>query len=197
MFGHDWEKADATIVARDGKFSGDGAVVSYTYAADVRLSSGEMFRATVHEPTIATDFWAPNIGDVVSVLVRSKDRKVKFDKDDPRLSAHVQRATRQQDFQTMQQQPAGTPVPITASTELPEEVARKLAQLGVVLDGPAQVFTADSAQAHEILAALTHATGSAAETPETRLLELQALRDKGLVTDEEYAEQRRRILGEI
>jgi hypothetical protein len=55
----------------------------------VRLSSGETFRATVREPTIATDFWAPGIRDVVSVLVRTKDRKVKFDKDDDRLSVKV------------------------------------------------------------------------------------------------------------
>ena len=197
MFGHDWEKADATIVARDGKFSGDGAVASYTYVADVRLSSGEMFRATVHEPTIATDFWAPNIGDAVSVLVRSNDRKVKFDKDDERLSAHAQHEARQQAFQAAQQQRPGTPMQVATSTQLPDEVAQKLAQLGVVLDGSAQVFTADPAQAQAVLAAFTHPAAAVEETPEARLVKLQALHDKGLVTAEEYAEQRHRILGEI
>src|SRR3954447_12588406 len=86
MFGREWDNAEATIVARDTKFTGDGSVAKHTYVADVRLTSGETFRATIHEPTIATDFWPPNIGDQVSVLVTSKDRKVKFDKDDDRLS---------------------------------------------------------------------------------------------------------------
>src|SRR4051794_2464410 len=80
MFGQDWEKAEATIVARDTKYNGDGSVSTYTFVADVRLPSGESFRATVHEPTIALDFWPPNNGDTVSVLVRPKDHKVKFDK---------------------------------------------------------------------------------------------------------------------
>ena len=99
MFGQDWDKAEATIVARDAKFSGDGSVATYTYVADVRLSSGETFRATVREPTIATDFWAPSIRDVVSVLVRPKDRKVKFDKDDDRLSVKAYEAAKKKAFE--------------------------------------------------------------------------------------------------
>jgi predicted amino acid dehydrogenase len=41
-----------------------------------------------------------------------------------------------------------------------------------------------------------HAT-QAAKTAEQRLQELQALRDKGLVTDDEYEAQRQKILGSI
>jgi hypothetical protein len=132
VFGQSWEKAEATIVARDAKFTGDGSVATYTYVADVRLSSGEMFRATIHEPTIATDFWAPSVRDVVSVLVKSKDRKVKFDKDDDRLSVKAYEAAKKKVFQDAQQQPAGTPlVARTSSTEIPDAVAAKLAQLGI------------------------------------------------------------------
>jgi hypothetical protein len=98
VFGQDWDKAEATIVARDAKFTGDGSVAIYTFVADVRRPSGETFRATVHEPTIATDFWAPSIGDVVSVLVRPKDGKVKFDKDDARLSVKAVHAARKKAF---------------------------------------------------------------------------------------------------
>jgi hypothetical protein len=109
VFGHDWDKGEATIVARDAKFFGSGATSTYTYVADVRLPEGETFRATVHEPTIATDFWAPSIGDVVSVLVRTDDRKVKFDKDDGRLSIKAHHAATKLAFEAAQEQPPGTP----------------------------------------------------------------------------------------
>ena len=203
MFGQGWDRAEATIVARDAKFSGDGEVATYTYVADVRLSSGEMFRATVHEPTIATDFWAPDIGDGVSVLVKAKDRKVKFDKDDERLSARAHQAAQQRAFENTQQQPPGTPAAtgtpsVTGtSTEIPDAVAKKLAQLGIVLDGSAQVFTADSAQGQAMLSALTHSGTPVVGTPEARLRELQTLHERGLLTEQEYAEQRHRILDEL
>jgi hypothetical protein len=200
VFGQSWDKAEATIVARDAKFTGDGSVATYTYLADVRLSSGETFRATVHEPTIATDFWAPSIGDAVSVLVRSKDRKVKFDKDDDRLSVKAYHAAKKQAFENAQDQPAGSPTspaPWTSSAELPEAVASKLAQLGIAGGTPMQVFTADPAQAQAALSAFTHFAAPVVETPEARLGKLQALHEKGLLTPEEYAEQRHRILDEL
>ncbi|MGA8245659.1 MAG: SHOCT domain-containing protein [Nocardioides sp.] len=198
MFGQDWDRAEATIVARDAKFTGDGAVATYTYVADVRLSSGETFRATVREPTIATDFWAPSIGDVVSVLVRAKDRKVKFDKDDDRLSVKAYDASQKKAFEDAQQQPAGTgPAARVSSRELPDALAGKLAQLGIVPGTPMQVFTGDSVPGQEALAAFTHAATPIVQTPEARLARLQSLHERGLVTADEYAEQRRRILDEI
>jgi hypothetical protein len=200
VFGQSWDKAEATIVARDAKFTGDGSVATYTYLADVRLSSGETFRATVHEPTIATDFWAPSIGDAVSVLVKAKDRKVKFDKDDDRLSVKAYHAAKKQAFENAQDQPAGTPTSPatwTSSAELPDAVANKLAQLGIVGGAPMQIFTADSPQGQAALSAFTHSAAPVAETPEARLEKLQVLHDKGLLTPEEYAEQRHRILDEL
>ena len=35
------------------------------------------------------------------------------------------------------------------------------------------------------------------QTPEARLVQLQSLHDRGLLTDAEYAEQRHRILDEL
>jgi len=203
MFGQDWDKAEATIAARDAKFTGDGAVATYTYVADVRLASGETFRATVHEPTIATDFWAPSIGDTVSVLVNAKSRKVKFDKDDDRLSAKAFQAARKRAFEEAQHQPPGTlpATPAGLPDGLPAELAAKLAELGITGSAP-MVVTGDSAQGQAILAAIGQAgptPGQAvpAATPDARLAELTSLHDRGLVTDEEYAAQRRRILDEI
>ncbi len=198
MFGQDWDSAEATIVARDTKFSGDGSVATHTYVADVRLPTGETFRATLREPTIATDFWPPDIRDVVSVLVRSKDRKVKFDKDDERLSVKAVRASEKQAFGEAQQQPAGTPAqPWTAPAGLPDAVAEKLAQLGIVPGTATQVFSGDSEQGQAALAAFMQRTAPVEQTLETRLLQLQALHDRGLLTAEEHAEQRRRILDQI
>lgn len=174
MFGQDWDKAEATIVARDGKTTGDGMVTTYTYVADVRLPTGETFRATIHEPTIATDFWPPSIREVVSVLVKSKDRKVKFDKDDDRLSVKAHHAARKTGFQDAQNQPAGTPPAAwTSTTETPDAVTSKLAQLGIAAGAPV------------------------VQTPEARLAQLQTLQERGLLTADEYAEQRHRILDEI
>ncbi|MFL6159754.1 MAG: SHOCT domain-containing protein [Marmoricola sp.] len=184
MFGQDWDKAEATVVARDAKFTGDGSVATYTYVADVRLASGETFRATVKEPTIATNFWAPDIGMTVSVLVRTKDRKVKFDKDDDQMSVKAHDAAKKAAFQAAQQQPAGTaPAGPTMPVGIPDAVAAKLAQLGIDPSTPLQVFTA----------------GPAAAEPSVtdRLSRLQGLRDAGVLTPEEYAEQRQRILDEL
>ena len=202
MFGHDWQKATARIVARNGNWSGDGMVVDYTYVADVRLPSGETFRATVGEPTIATDFWAPSVGDEVSVLVKSNDRKVKFDKDDPRVSAKAHHAAQQQAFEAAQASPPGTPPAAwTATSDLPAAAAAQLAALGFTGETSVHVVSGDSAEGQAALrAALAQVGGAAAApaaTPEARLAKLDALRAGGLVSEAEYAEQRHRILDEI
>jgi hypothetical protein len=170
VFGQGWDKAEATIVDRDAKFTGDGSVATYTYVADVRLPSGETFRATIHEPTIATDFWAPSIRDVVSVLVKSKDRKVKCDKDDDRLSVKAYEAAKKKAFEAAQQQPPGKGIAAAPTTPsgLPDAVTAKLAQLGIVGGTPMQVFSADSAQGKAALEALTHAAAPPVQTPEAR-----------------------------
>lgn len=108
MFDDEWDKAEARIVARDGKTTGDGMVTNYTYVADVTLQTGEVLRATVKEPTIATDFWSPDIGATVSVLVRQHDHKVKFDKDDPRLSVKAYEAAKAAAFKAAQEGAPGS-----------------------------------------------------------------------------------------
>ena len=201
MFGQSWDKAEATIVDRNAKFSGDGSVATYTYVADVRLPSGEMFRATIHEPTIATDFWAPSIRDVVSVLVRSKDRKVKFDKDDDRLSVKAYEAAKKKAFQDAQQQPAGTP--LVAQTPATGPAGRGGGEAGPAGDQR----RCPDAGLHRRLGPGTGRTGRVhprrragppgAQTPEARLAKLQSLHESGLLSADEYAEQRHRILDEL
>jgi hypothetical protein len=206
MFGSGWNKAEATIVARNVKYSGDGSVSTHEFVADVRLPNEAPFRATIHEPTIATNFWPPNIGDTVSVLVKDRDGKVKFDKDDDRLSAKAFESRKNQAFEAAKHQSVGqpgTPFPAYAPA-LPEGIAQRLAQYGIQPGQPIPVFTADAAQAQALFAAFGQPapTGAFAEPapdadPAARLATLQALRDSGLLSDAEYATQRQRILDAI
>jgi hypothetical protein len=85
MFGRDWESADAKIVARrlvDQWHGGEGGHMSgrmYEYIADVSPDGAEVFRVTVKTPMNAVHFRAPDVGQVVRVKFRAKDRHVKFD----------------------------------------------------------------------------------------------------------------------
>jgi hypothetical protein len=211
MFGSTWNKAEATIVARNTKYSGDGSVSTHEFVADVRLPNEAPFRATIHEPTIATDFWPPNIGDIVSVLVKDKDQKVKFDKDDDRLSAKAFESKKNQAFEAAKHRPVGqpgTPIPSYVPTAMPPAIAERLAQLGSNAGQPMPVFTADAAQAQALFAAFGQtAPGAYGQPmppvppvdadPAARLAKLQALRDSGLLSDAEFATQRQRILDAI
>ena len=243
MFGGQWEKAEATIVASLPKYSGDGSTATYEFVADVRpAGGGEPFRATLKEPTIAIDFWPPNIGDVVSVLVKGNG-KVKFDKADPRISAKAYEARRKQAFEAAQHQPyqagpdfgspestagdahrhgfegfaglqglqglqsfQGVQVFGAADPSQLRAAADKLraAGLGALADQMTQQLAdqpADQAahQAPDWTAGAEPdqpAPGSA-DDPATRLGRLENLRDRGLLTDEEYAAQRQRILNDL
>ncbi len=218
MFGASWDRGEATIVARNAKYSGSGSTATYEFVADIHPTDAAPFRATIHEPTIATDFWPPNVGDVVSVLIKSKDNKVKFDKDDQRLSVKAYEARTKQAFAEMQNRPLGTPATenqawsiagSATGSALPESVIAKLSQLGIAPGVPMQVLGRDSAQAQELLAAFGAgsfatdvaapgvAPGVASPSVEARLVRISALRQQGLLTDAEYATQRERIISEL
>ena len=102
---------------------------------------------------------------MVSVLVKRKDRKVKFDKDDDRLSVKAFDAARKKAFEDAQQQPPGT---LSTTTDdgrvepdgLPGSPANSLSW-GSPAVRPMQVVTGDSAQGQAILAAM----GQAGMTP--------------------------------
>jgi|SRR4051794_9346140 hypothetical protein len=230
MFGGQWEKAEATIVASLPKYTGDGSTATYEFVADVRPAGGaEPFRATLKEPTIAIDFWPPSIGDVVSVLVKTNG-KVKFDKADPRISAKAFEARRKQAFEAAQHQPYQAD-PDFGSPESAAGDFQGLQSLqsfqGVQVFGaadPSQLRAAADQLRAAGLGALadqmTHqladqtadqapdrtATGTAepdrpepgsGDDPATRLARLENLRDRGLLSDEEYAAQRQRILNDL
>jgi hypothetical protein len=152
MFGHDWEPAQATIVATHVKStSGDGTVTIHEYAADVVPASGIAFRALIEEPTIATDFWPPRVGAVVKVHADVRRQKAKFDKSDPQISFKHYQQGRDAQFDALLTQPPAMPVTVSPQAE-PEPDAT------------------------------------------TRLRQLAALKEQGLITDAEYTAKRRVII---
>ena len=150
------------------------------YVADVRRPGAEVLRATIQEPTIATNFWPPSIGDVASVLVDAKGSKVKFDKDDPRLDAKTRMREQKDRFSAVGSEAPGSPAP----------------GRGGASPFASAVFSGDPEQARAALEAL-RARASATADPAERLAKLEALKAQGLVTDAEHATQRARILDAI
>jgi hypothetical protein len=159
------------------KVSGDGSVTIYEFVADVTPSSGIPFRATIQEPGISTHFWAPNNGDQVAVLVDVERAKVKFDKDDPRVDSRAVIAAQKASFERLQNGPVDS-----ATTGLPSrDVMRAAIQ--------AAVDAAGRQSAH----APHEAVGDSAD----RLTRLESLRQQGMLTDDEYATARARIIAEL
>src|SRR3954463_2774116 len=126
MFGHDWEPAQATIVATHIKStSGDGTTDTREFAADVVPASGIPFRALIQEPTIATDFWPPSVGDVLKVHADVKRQKAKFDKSDPKISY---KAWKKGDATRFEETLAAPPPAPTARPQV-DDTAQRLAEL--------------------------------------------------------------------
>ena len=111
MFGKRWTSAQGTVVdRRTVGTTPDGQVSNSEFIVDVRTSTGEMFRAKVRTPRIATHFMAPIVGMVVGVEYDPGSHKVRFDKSDPALSAKAYRTPRRSDFDEALNQPVGSPV---------------------------------------------------------------------------------------
>lgn len=203
MFGHDWEKGEATIVARNNanrSTSGDGLTTDYEFVADVRPAKGRVFRATIQTPVIATNFWAPDVGDQVLVLIDAKHGKVKFDKDDPRIDYKARKAARNARFDQTANAAPGT-------VAQPDQLrAQRVLPAGMFSGDPAQTNAAVEALRAAALQAMASGNvvsfgspGVAAGTadPTTRLAMLDALKQKGLMSEAEYAAARQRVIEAI
>ncbi|HEY4347496.1 MAG TPA: hypothetical protein VGM80_07890 [Gaiellaceae bacterium] len=110
MFGHDWEKAKATIIQTRIKphRGSDPFYGVQEYIADVTTPDGETFRTGIDDPNLMLDFWQPLVGDVVSVEVDPKSRKVKFDKSDPQLSIKARKQASDDGFEQTLAAPPGS-----------------------------------------------------------------------------------------
>jgi hypothetical protein len=108
MFGKNWQKSKATVVAQTIDGSANQGI-DYKYVVEVRPEGGEPFRAEAKLPTIAVDFKEPRVGDVVGVEFHAKSHKVRFDKSDPQLSFKAYEAARNNSFEAALNAPVGSP----------------------------------------------------------------------------------------
>ncbi|MDX6213994.1 MAG: hypothetical protein QOF82_3081 [Frankiales bacterium] len=110
MFGKQWAAGSGHIVDRRVAHATADGVVIYEFVVDVTTPSGQVFRAKVGEPRIATDFRDPNIGMTVRVEYEAKSRQVRFDKDDPQLSWKAYQKAQESGFNDSLNAPAGSPI---------------------------------------------------------------------------------------
>lgn len=196
MFGHSWQKGEATIVKVHSKrTTGSGMVTIHEYLADVRPADGPTFRTVIQEPNICIDFAPPYTGSTVNVLI--KGDKVKFDQDDPRISSKARKAEAAARFAPEANGTASTDPLSAPSTGQPD--------IAVLFGGDAlmEQIRAIAEQARASGAA-TFVGGSAMppapttpadqNEPAARLAKLEALKQRALMTDAEYATARKRIL---
>ncbi len=109
MFGKHWISADAVVVAKSSvKATSDHSFTIYDYVVDVASASGELFRAKVSTPKLATHFLSPSVGMTVGVEYDEKSRDVRFDKDDRRLSTKDLYSVGRTNLDDVLHQPAGT-----------------------------------------------------------------------------------------
>ncbi len=197
MFGHGWQKGEATIVAVHNKrTTGSGMVTIHEYLADVRPADGPAIRTVIQEPNICIDFAPPHTGSTVSVLI--KGDKVKFDQDDPRISSKARKAAADARFAAKVD---GTEP--NSTDPLATLTGRR--DIAALLGGDAgmEQIRAFAAQARASGSA-TFVGGSAMapapaapsdhDDPAARLSNLEALKQRGLMTDAEYATARKRII---
>jgi hypothetical protein len=129
MFGHDWEPAQATIVAVrhvPTGFSTTGYVAEFV--ADIHPEGGlATFRATFKGPHRSMNFRTPDVGEVIAVRVDSKSGEVKIDPSDPGVRLDAAREREQEEFDALAAAPPGSGLPAAAAPE--PEVSAALADV--------------------------------------------------------------------
>jgi hypothetical protein len=152
-----------------------------------------MFRATLLSPIDIQRFRKPTIGQTVPVLCDSKRQKVKFDVDDPSLRQDLADNAKSDSFEKASRDAPGTPSP--------DDFAARLAGLGQLAqqhggdpEGMRQAAESMFPGGTVIVPGSGTSGAADAETTEQRLATLQKLRDDGVLTAEEFAAQRQRII---
>jgi hypothetical protein len=202
-----WVKAKGRVVALDRKSGMNQYGASQTwvdgYVVDVQPVDGEPFRAEV-EPggfnhgllhVESSKFRHPVEGEIVSVEYDPASRKVRFDMSDPALVKQTS-AERNAAAQESFEQALGAPV---GSQPVGGAAGDVLASLGLGDSGDlkAQLLQM-AAQNPGSVIDLRSSPGSAepASDPAERLEKLADLKDRGLLTDAEFAAAKAKILGE-
>jgi hypothetical protein len=136
MFGRDWQPAEATVIEAISEIKTPKNVIgqpnvgyeSWTYKAvvEVRPDGQDPFRTEMGLPKPVDHFRFPKKGPV-GVLFDPKSRKVKWNRDDPRVYDDQDQKRQQDDFDAALRAPAGSkPVAATRDDEAqPNEDANK------------------------------------------------------------------------
>jgi hypothetical protein len=117
MFGRDWQPAEASVIEAISEPRAPKNIIGqpnvgyedWTYKAvvEVRPAGEAPFRTQMGLPKPVDHFKFPKEGRV-GVLFDPKSRKVKWDRDDPRVYSDRDEAKRQQDFDAALRAPAGS-----------------------------------------------------------------------------------------
>ncbi len=105
MFGRDWQPAEATIIEASKALY--NLKKNYKVVVEVRPQGEAPFRTELGIPGRETHFKFPTTGPV-GVLFDPTSRKVKWDRDDPRVYSDQDRAKEQADLDAALRAPAGS-----------------------------------------------------------------------------------------
>jgi hypothetical protein len=201
-----WVKGKAKVIAVDRHsttFSdGAPAVTVDGFVLEVQPADGEPFRANVEPAGFnhallhveSSNFRHPVEGEIVSVEYDPESRAVRFDMSDPALQAKASRHAREDAEHAAYEDALNAPLGAHAIQGAPVEALAGLGDLGdlkarllqMAAQNPGAVIDLRSSQPP---------TGQASD-PVDRLAKLADLKDRGVLTDAEFAAEKAKILGE-
>jgi Short C-terminal domain len=186
MVGRHWEAVEGTIVATQvAVITAAGYKNRLEYAVDVQPASGPALRVTLREPKfIKGGFSQPAVGDVVGVLFDPKSKDAKFDTSDPRLWITTREEAERSAFEAAASASPGNP---TAGVSGHMQVL-SASDAAPILNALA---SSDAVGGLDAIQAMRQQAG---DDPAERLAKLDDLKAKGLVSDAEYAAQRKKII---
>jgi len=217
VFGHKWEPGQATIVALKelptvGTDGFGNKLRSYEYVADVQPDSGgPVFRTTMDEPFNESSdrhgfrWHQPGVGEVMPVKCDPKRQQAKFDAAASRALAraqHDQIANAQEaQFDAMAAAAPGT-APGPASGQVLSGQGMSVvnlsgADISTAFPAIQQALTSGNlAEIARIKAGLREQAQPDAADPVERLQKLADLHSSGMLTDDEFAALKAKLLGE-
>ena len=221
MFGHKWQPGQATIVAlKEVPSIGTNAVgqkyLSYEYVADVQPDSGgPAFRTTMNEPfNESSDIhgfsWhQPGVGEVMPVKCDPGRKQAKFDAAASRAQAHAQHDrmvdAEKAQFDAMAASAPGTTAgPSSGLAFLGGQPVSVVNLSGADISGALPAIQqalasgnlADLAKIKAELRQQAHPEGASGSDPIEGLEKLADLHVSGVLTDEEFAAAKAKLLSE-
>jgi hypothetical protein len=203
MFGEKWEPATATIVAKKWKTGDMESGSIYEFVADVQANSGApAFRTEMHKPALTNrvSFRDPNDGQTVRAEANAKKQQARFDMADPNLTTKHAFDADKDNFEAAKAGAVGTtpasPVDALAGEDPRLQLLRVRIKTATMQGNQAEVDRLTEV-VRKVEAGELPMPGSApapAADPLDRLMKLADLHAAGALTDEEFAQQKAKIL---